>query len=98
MKGFRDIPRGAKGECKNVFSFTGSPGSATYTQSLPGPSTGDFTLTSSPSIASWSPCGGETAILSMNTQCSLNPTNLPGLIAVCFPLKGDSKAININDY
>ncbi|PVH71193.1 hypothetical protein DL98DRAFT_553762 [Cadophora sp. DSE1049] len=31
---------------------------------------------------SWSPCGGQTAILNMNTQCNLHPTNLPALIAV----------------
>jgi len=82
MKGFREIPHGAKGECKNVFSFTGVSGDATYTLGLPGPSTGNFDLKTSPGIASWSPCGGQTAILNMNTQCSLSPTHLPALIAV----------------
>jgi len=82
MKGFAEIPKGAKGECKNAFSFTGSPGSATFTKSLPGHYSGNFDLKSSPDIVSWSPCGGQTAILNMNTQCSLSPTHLPALIAV----------------
>jgi hypothetical protein len=82
MKGFREIPHGARGECKNTFSFTGSPGSATYRLGLPGPSSGNFNLKSDPSIESWSQCGGHTAILNMNTQCSLSPTHLPALIAV----------------
>jgi len=82
MKGFRQIPSGVTGECKNIFSFTGSPLSATYRLPLPGPSSGNFDLKTSPGIASWSPCGGQTAILSMNTQCSIAPTNLPALIAV----------------
>lgn len=98
MKGFYNIPKGARGECKNVFSFTGAPGVATYVQSLPGPATGDFSLASSPGIESWSPCGGQTAILSMNTQCSLTPTSLPGLIAVSFALRGSVKTIEINQY
>ncbi|KAH8679028.1 secreted protein [Tricladium varicosporioides] len=82
MKGFRQIPAGATGECKNVFSFTGVSGSASHTLRLPGPSTGNFNLKTDPSIESWSPCGGQTAILNMNTQCSINPTTLPALIAV----------------
>ncbi|RDL35979.1 Secreted protein [Venustampulla echinocandica] len=82
MKGFDQIPSGATGQCKNVFSFTGFPGSATYSLNLPGPSSGNFNLKTSPGIESWSPCGGQTAILNMNTQCSLAPTHLPALIAV----------------
>jgi hypothetical protein len=98
MKGFREIPSGAKGECKNVFSFTGFPGSATYTLGLPGPSSGLFNLKSSPGIESWSPCGGQTAILNMNTQCNLHPTNLPALIAVSFPLQDDVEMSKTNHH
>jgi len=82
MKGYREIPAGVTGQCSNVFSFTGSDGSATFSLPLPGPSSGSFDLKSDPAIASWSPCGGQTAILSMNTQCNLHPTSLPALVAV----------------
>lgn len=82
MRGFAQIPSGATGDCKNVFSFTGGQGSATYDLPLPGLKSGDFDLKSSPGIESWSPCGGSTAILNLNTQCSISPTYLPALIAV----------------
>lgn len=98
MQGFREIPSGANGQCQNTFSFTGFPGSATYTLGLPGPSTGNFDLKSSPGIESWSPCGGQTAILDMNTQCFLAPTNLPALIAVSFPLQDDVEMSNTNHH
>ena len=88
MQGFSEIPKGVKGTCLNVFSFTGGSGTATFKQNL-GPSDGDFDLKSDPALASWSPCGGSTAILNMNTQCSIAPTHLPALIAVGFPLLDD---------
>jgi hypothetical protein len=86
MSGFAQIPKGAKGQCKNTFTFTGSPSNkADYSVNLKGQYSGDFTLRSDPSIASWSPCEGSTAILNMNSQCNLSPTNLPSLIEVRFP-------------
>jgi len=82
MKGFAEIPKPANGECKNVFSFTGNTGSVTHTLPLRSPYSGNWDLKTSAGIASWSPCGGQTAILNMNTQCSINPTHVPALIAV----------------
>jgi len=83
MSGFAQIPKGAKGQCKNTFTFTGSPlNKSSYDVNLKGAYSGDFDLRSDPSILSWSPCTGSTAILNMNTQCSLSPTNLPSLIEV----------------
>src|SRR5450432_218098 len=98
MKGFREIPAGVTGQCKNAFSFTGFDGSATYSLALPGPSSGNFNLKSDPGIASWSPCGGQTAILNMNTQCNLHPTSLPAPIAVSFPLPDDVEISNTNHH
>ncbi|KAJ6440051.1 secreted protein [Purpureocillium lavendulum] len=83
MIGFAEIPNGAKGQCSNVFSFTGNPNNqVTYAINLKGKYSGNFDLRSNPGIESWSPCGGSTAILNMNTACSLSPTHLPALIAV----------------
>ncbi|KXJ96283.1 secreted protein [Microdochium bolleyi] len=82
MKGFAEIPKKAKGRCDNTFSFTGERGKVNYGLSLPGPYTGAFDLETDTAVASWSPCGGSTAILNMNTQCNLTPTHLPALIAV----------------
>lgn len=82
MIGYAEIPRGAKGKCTNTFSFTGSPERASYALDLPGKYSGNFDLQANPGIMSWSPCGGSTAILNMNTACSISPTHLPALIAV----------------
>ncbi|KAJ6780496.1 hypothetical protein PWT90_02972 [Aphanocladium album] len=82
MIGFAEIPKGAKGQCTNTFSFTGSPQHVDYAISLPGHYSGNFDLQSRTGIESWSPCGGSTAILNMNTACNISPTHLPALIAV----------------
>ncbi|PNY28177.1 Uncharacterized protein TCAP_01899 [Tolypocladium capitatum] len=83
MIGFAQIPAGAKGQCTNTFSFTGSNANhVDYAISLAGAYSGNFDLHSSPGILSWSPCGGSTAILNMNTACNISPTNKPALIAV----------------
>ncbi|RYP92648.1 hypothetical protein DL770_001230 [Monosporascus sp. CRB-9-2] len=82
MQGFAEIPKGAKGHCDNTFSFTGQHGKVNYGLDLKGHYSGAFDLKSYPGIESWSPCGGSTAILNMNTQCNLSPTHLPALIAV----------------
>ncbi|PWI65213.1 hypothetical protein PCL_07263 [Purpureocillium lilacinum] len=83
MIGFAEIPSGARGQCSNVFSFTGNPGNQViYAINLNGKFSGNFDLHSNPGIESWSPCGGSTAILNMNTACNISPTHLPALIAV----------------
>jgi len=82
MTGFAQLPRGAQGQCTNTFSFTGTPGQVNYAINLHGPYENNFDLQSKAGIESWSPCGGSTAILNMNTACNLSPTNLPALIAV----------------
>lgn len=84
MIGWAEIPAGAKGQCTNTFSFTGTPGLVNYALNIPGSYTGNFDLQSHPSITSWSPCGGSTAILNMNTACNISPTHLPALIAVSY--------------
>jgi len=88
MIGFAEIPSGARGSCKNTFSFTGQTSSGgidkvDFDLNLPGQYSGDFDLHADPGIFSWSPCDGSTAILNMNTQCSISPTSQPALIAVC---------------
>lgn len=83
MIGFAEIPSGVNGRCINTYSFTG--GGAEYVDyniPLKGPYSGRFDLRSTPGIYSWSPCGGSTAILNMNTACNITPTKLPALIAV----------------
>jgi hypothetical protein len=82
MKGFAQIPAGARGLCTNTFDFTGVPGSSVYSLSLPGEREGPFTLTADPDVVSWSPCGGTTSIMNMNTQCNISPTRSQALIAV----------------
>ncbi|RYP89236.1 hypothetical protein DL769_000141 [Monosporascus sp. CRB-8-3] len=82
MKGFAEIPHGAKGHCDNTFSFTGQRDQVNFGLNLRGKYSGPFDLRTDPAIVSWSPCGGSTAILNMNTQCNLSPTHLPALIAV----------------
>lgn len=83
MIGFAEIPKGAKGQCTNTFSFTGNGGQhVDYGISLVGHYSGNFDLQTHTGIDSWSPCGGSTAILNMNTACNISPTHLPALIAV----------------
>ncbi|UNI17160.1 hypothetical protein JDV02_003536 [Purpureocillium takamizusanense] len=83
MIGFAEIPTGARGQCTNTFSFTGSPNTqVTYALDLPGHYQGNFNLRSNERLESWSPCSDSTAILNMNTACNLSPTHLPALIAV----------------
>jgi hypothetical protein len=82
MIGFAEIPKGANGQCSNTFSFTGNPQMVTSGIKLPGHYSGNFDLKSGAGIESWSPCGGSTAILNMNTACAITPTSLPALIAV----------------
>jgi hypothetical protein len=82
MKGFAQIPANARGRCTNTFDFTGVTGQANYAINLNGEIEGPFDLKADPDIISWSPCGGTTAIMNMNTQCNISPTQLPALIAV----------------
>ncbi|KAM4058123.1 hypothetical protein HRG_010925 [Hirsutella rhossiliensis] len=83
MIGFAEIPAGANGRCTNTFSFTGQGREhVDYSIGLRGKYSGNFDLESHPGILSWSPCGGSTAILNMNTACNISPTHLPALIAV----------------
>ncbi|RYO91608.1 hypothetical protein DL763_004923 [Monosporascus cannonballus] len=82
MKGFAQIAKGAHGRCTNTFSFTGQRDSVNFGLNLKGKYEGPFDLQTDPSIIAWSPCGGSTAILNMNTQCNLSPPNKEGLIAV----------------
>ncbi|QUC21252.1 uncharacterized protein UV8b_05495 [Ustilaginoidea virens] len=83
MIGFAEIPSGAQGRCVNTFSFTGQGARhVDYAIQLKGHYSGNFDLQSHPGIESWSPCGGSTAILNMNTACNISPTHLPALIAV----------------
>ncbi|PHH85608.1 hypothetical protein CDD83_171 [Cordyceps sp. RAO-2017] len=83
MIGFAEIPAGARGQCVNTFSFTGTGARhVDYAIKLPGKYSGSFDLQSRPGILSWSPCGGSTAIMNMNTACNISPTHLPALIAV----------------
>lgn len=82
MIGFAEIPAGANGQCINTYSFTGNGAEhVDYKIALKGHYSGNFDLQSEPGIFSWSPCGGSTAILNMNTACNISPTNLPALIA-----------------
>lgn len=82
MRGFAQIPAGARGQCTNSFDFTGIQGQVNYGISLPGAREGPFNLQANPDIVSWSPCGGTTAIMNMNTQCNISPTQSQALIAV----------------
>jgi hypothetical protein len=82
MSGFAQIPKGARGLCTNTFDFTGIQGQSYYSLALPGPIEGPYTLSANPDVVSWSPCGGTTAIMNMNTQCNISPTREQALIAV----------------
>lgn len=82
MKGFAQIPAGSRGLCSNTFDFTGADGQSAYTLLLPGEREGPFSLEADPDVTSWSPCGGTTSIMNMNTQCYISPTRSQALIAV----------------
>lgn len=82
MKGYASLPAGTEGQCDNTFSFTGASGEVNYGIDLKGAREGAFSLSANPNVVSWSPCGGSTAILNMNTQCSISPTEDRALIAV----------------
>jgi hypothetical protein len=83
MSGFAEIPAGVRGQCTNTFDFTGISGQSSYSVELKGEVEGPFTLKADPDVVSWSPCGGTTAIMNMNTQCNIFPTKEEALIAVC---------------
>jgi hypothetical protein len=82
MRGYAFIPAGSEGQCLNTFSFTGSPDETNYGISFKGQREGAFSLSANPDVVSWSPCGGSTAILNMNTQCFISPTDDRALIMV----------------
>ncbi|KAH6640190.1 hypothetical protein F5144DRAFT_589724 [Chaetomium tenue] len=82
MKGYAFLPAGTEGQCDNTFSFTGASGEVNYGIDLKGAREGAFSLSANPDVVSWSPCGGSTAILNMNTQCFISPTDDRALIAV----------------
>ncbi|EAQ85468.1 predicted protein [Chaetomium globosum CBS 148.51] len=82
MKGYAFLPAGTEGQCDNTFSFTGASGEVNYGIDLKGAREGAFSLSANPNVVSWSPCGGSTAILNMNTQCFISPTDDRALIAV----------------
>lgn len=82
MKGFAEIPKKGQGRCDNTFYFTGERDKINYSLKLHGGHSGPFDLETTTGVSAWSPCGGSTAILNMNTQCNLSPTHLPALIAV----------------
>jgi hypothetical protein len=86
MAGFAQVPKGSRGLCTNTFDFTGIQGQSYYSVALPGPREGPFTLSADPDVVSWSPCGGTSAIMNMNTQCNISPTRDQALIAVGPPL------------
>lgn len=85
MSGFAQIPKGSRGLCTNTFDFTGIQGQSYYSVALAGEREGPFTLSADPDVVSWSPCGGTSAIMNMNTQCNISPTREAALIAVCAP-------------
>jgi hypothetical protein len=82
MMGYAQIPSGSRGQCSNSFDFTGVQGQVNYALTMNGAMEGSFDLKANPDIVSWSPCGGQTAIMNMNTQCSISPTQQQALIAV----------------
>ncbi|KAK4120708.1 hypothetical protein N657DRAFT_624883 [Parathielavia appendiculata] len=82
VKGFAYIPSGAQGQCQNTVDFTGSSSQANYGITLKGSYDGPFSLSANPDIVTWSPCGGSTAILNVNTQCWISPTEKKAIIDV----------------
>ncbi|KAK3366876.1 hypothetical protein B0T24DRAFT_534397 [Lasiosphaeria ovina] len=82
MTGFAQIPAGSHGTCSNTFDFTGVQGQTAFSTRLDGAREGPFTLHSDTDATSWSQCGGTTAIMNMNTQCNISPTQQQALIAI----------------
>jgi hypothetical protein len=90
MLGHAQIPAGVTGQCKNTFAFTDDlADQVDFTLTLPGPVNEDFDLHGDTGIFTWSTCGDSDAILNMNTECSINPTNEAAEITVSqpFPLR-----------
>ncbi|KAK5652945.1 hypothetical protein OQA88_9424 [Cercophora sp. LCS_1] len=79
IKGYASIPPDTQGHCENTVDFTGAADQASYSLTIPGGRDGPFSLSARTDIVSWSPCGGSTAILNMNTQCWISPTQSPGI-------------------
>jgi len=69
-------------------NLTGISSQASYAIELSGEREGPFDLAASPDLvsSSASPCGGSTATLSMDLECSVSPTESQVLIAVCVTL------------
>ncbi|KAL2267802.1 hypothetical protein VTJ83DRAFT_5079 [Remersonia thermophila] len=82
LHGYALIPAGVTGQCATTVDFTGVSGQASYGVSLKGARSGAFSLNANPDIVAWSPCGGSTAILNVNTQCWISPTDKQAIIAV----------------
>lgn len=82
MVGFAQVPKNTLGFCTNTFNFTGIQSQANSNILLAGEREGPFTLKADPDMILWSPCGGTTAIMNMNTECSIPPTQNQALIAV----------------
>jgi len=91
MSGYANIPSGSKGYCSNTIDFTGGSREAKYDITLAGVGAGPFSLSADPDLVLWSPCGGSTAILNMNTQCSVSPPEKPALIAVSCAVSSSTK-------
>ena len=83
MRGYAIIPSGVQGRCLNTVDFTGEKGEVEYDLTLEG-GEGPFTMSSRADALAWSPCGGSTAIMNLNTQCWISPPEKRALIAVCF--------------
>ncbi|KAK4184381.1 secreted protein [Podospora australis] len=82
LRGYAQLPSGASGQCSSTFDFTGASGSSTYTTDLDGPRQGSFEVTASANAQRWSSCGGTTAIMNVNTQCSISPTSQNAQITI----------------
>lgn len=82
MHGYAIIPSGVQGRCLNTVDFTGEKGEVEYDLTLEG-GDGPFSLSSRADALAWSPCGGSTAIMNLNTQCWISPPEKRALIAVC---------------
>ncbi|RDA86884.1 hypothetical protein CP532_1382 [Ophiocordyceps camponoti-leonardi (nom. inval.)] len=83
MFGFAEIPSGARAQCINTFSFTGTGSDhVDSTINLKGKFSGNFDLQSRTGLATYSPCGTGSAIMNVNTACNISPTHLPALISV----------------
>ncbi|KAK4147421.1 uncharacterized protein C8A04DRAFT_24671 [Dichotomopilus funicola] len=81
-QGFAHLPAGVNGQCRDTIDFTGDDREVSYGIALDGACDGAFSLSASPDIALWSACGGGTAILNVNTECWISPTEKRALIAV----------------